>query len=54
MKSNNSVIVSWDFSHGKDVSVLVGGGNYQRLSRRGSRKIVSKTGISKIAENKLH
>lgn len=25
MKSTDSVIVSWDFSHGKDVSVLIVG-----------------------------
>lgn len=25
MKSTDSVIVSWDFSHGKDVGVLIGG-----------------------------
>lgn len=31
MKSTDSVIVSWDFSHGKDVGVLIVG--YQKNGR---------------------
>jgi hypothetical protein len=31
MKSTDSVIVSWDFSHGKDVGVLIVGKNNKWL-----------------------
>lgn len=43
MKSTDSVIISWDFSRGKDVGVLIVGsqkkrasGCHQCLSRKGS------------------
>lgn len=55
MKSTDSVIVSWDFSHGKDAGVLIvgrqqkrKGGNYQCLSRGRSQRNLSKAGIPQI------
>lgn len=42
MKSTDSVIVSWDFSRGKDVGVLIVGsqtsGYHQCLSKKGANK----------------
>ncbi|MFR4579734.1 MAG: hypothetical protein ACLT76_09125 [Clostridium fessum] len=55
MKSTDSVIVSWDFSHGKDVGVLIVGKqekrqsrNHQRLSGRRGQRNLSKAGIPQI------
>ena len=60
MKSTDSVIVSWDFSHGKRCwrfDCRKAGErqsrNYQRLSGRRGQSTLSKVGISQIKEDQL-
>ena len=59
MKSTDSVIVSWDFSHGKDVGVLIVGkqekGKVEIINAyqgEGQRNL-SKAGIPQIKENQF-